>query len=159
MATIIAFRLDDSENDTKNATFPLYLPDGLTLAQYQAVADAFIPLIEAVTDAGIVGIDMTVALSTAAVTQGSPVAGSYNERGGLISFDTTGTRRESVRIPAIKTTIMSGDSFDLAQTDIDALVTALTDGVSDGVGTTSPLTPYGYEWVEAKKAVKSGRKF
>lgn len=138
----INFRLQDSESDTKLATVPLYVPTGFTLAQYQTFADAAAPLIDAVTGSEIVGIDMALALSIVGGLKGAPVAASLNERGGIIGMETAGQFNDSVRIPAILVSIMSGDEFSLADTDIAALTLLLTAG--DGV--VFPRTRDGFVW-------------
>lgn len=124
----INFRLGDSEEDSKQATLPLYVPTGFTLAQYQAFADVAAPLIDAVTGSEIEDIDMTVALALPAGLKGAPLAASLNERGGLIGLDTAGQFNDSVRIPAIRTTIMPGDTFPLTQADVANFIAFLLAG-------------------------------
>lgn len=138
----INFRLQDDESDTKLATVPIYVPTGFTLAQYQSFADVFAPLIDDVTGSEIVSIDMSLALSVVGGLKGAPVAAALNERGGIIGMETAGQFNDSVRIPAILTTIMSGDSFSLADTAVAALILGLTAGDA----TIFPRTRDGFVW-------------
>lgn len=161
MANRVVFQLQDSESDTTTGSHVVYLPDGQTIAEMIIWLNTYIGLLEAVTDSGIVGVvvelDMTDSLT---ITQTTPQGTVYNERGGLITFDTSGTRRESVRIPGIKTSIMPGDEFDVTESSPGGnLADALIAGIDDGGGLVRPLTPYGYTWENARQGKKSGRKF
>jgi len=138
----INFRLQDSESDTKLATLPLYVPTGFTLAQYQTFADVAAPLVDALTGSEVVGIDMALALSIVGGLKGAPVAASLNERGGIIGMENAGQFNDSVRIPAILVSIMSGDEFSLADADVAAFTLMLTAG--DGV--IFPRTRDGFVW-------------
>lgn len=139
----INFRFDDSETDSKNASLPLYVPTGDTLAHYNAFAATAATLLDAASGAKIVGADLTVALDLSSSTiKASPLAGHVNERGGLIGMANAGQWDDSIRIPAIKTSIMSGDSFSLSDPAISAIILLLTAG--DGV--VFPRTRDGFVW-------------
>jgi len=137
----INFRLQDAESDTKRATMPFYVPTGFTLAQYQAFATAAAPVVDAVTGSLITDIDLAVALTVpSSGIKTTPVENSLNERGGLVGMATAGQFDDSVRIPAILWSIMTGDNFSLADTDIAALTLLLT----AGDGTIFPRTRDGF---------------
>ena len=138
----INFRLQDAESDSKLATFPLYVPTGFTLAQYQTFVDAAAPVLDDVTGAEIVSIDTALAMALPAGLKAAPVAASLNERGGIIGMETAGQFNDSVRIPAILNSIMTGDSFSLSDPDIAALTLLLTAG--DGV--VFPRNREGFVW-------------
>jgi len=138
----INFRLQDSESDVKFATVPLYVPTGDTLAHYQDFAEAAAEVIDNVTGAEIVSIDMVLALTLPGGIKTSPVSASLNERGGLLGMETSGQFNDSFRIPAILTTIMSGDEFSVADTAIAALRTFLVAG--DGI--VIPKTRDDFDW-------------
>jgi len=138
----INFRLQDSESDSKLATFPLYVPTGFTLAQYQTFADVAAEVVDNVTGSEIVGIDMTLALTLPGGLKGAPVAASLNERGGIVGMENAGQFNDSVRIPAILVSIMSGDEFSLADTAIAALTLLLTAGNA----VIFPRTRDGFVW-------------
>lgn len=111
--TTIAVRLQDDEQDTRLATIPFHVASGGTLANIQLWTDAMLPLLDLVTGAQIVEASVTVPLSLVGGLKASPASGALNERGGLILFQTNGNHRDSVRIPAILTSIMPGDTFAL----------------------------------------------
>jgi len=138
----INFRLKDGESDLKRATLPLYVPTGHTLAEYQAFATAAAPVIDDTTGSQITDIDLAVALTVPAGLKASPVADTVNERGGLLGMDTAGQFNDSVRIPNILWTIMTGDSFSLADPAIQALTLLLT----AGNGVVFPRNKDGFVW-------------
>lgn len=152
----IVFRLQDAEADTREASVPINVPTGHTIAELQAYADAIAAEIDALTESQIVSASVTVNLTVPGTVKGAPVAGSYNERGGLITFDTTGPRADSVRIPAMSKTIMPGNDFSLADTDVAALITRLTTQTT--AANIQPRTSQDYEFVTARKGSKSLRK-
>jgi len=140
----INFRLQDSETDVKRATLPVYVPNNRTLAEYQSFATGFCAFLDAVTGAKIVGIDMVLALTLVGATiKAVPVAGSLNERGGIVGMDTSGQFNDSFRIPAILPSIMSGDSFSLAAPGIPALINSFVTG--DGI--VIPKNRDGFDWL------------
>jgi len=122
----ITYRLQDDDDDTQGAPFPLHVVTGLTVAQYQAFADVFTPLVDAVTGSKIAAIDLSLSLSIAGTPKSAPVGLSQNERGGLITFATAIPKKYGVRIPAILHSIMGGQSFSLEGGPVGDLVTALT---------------------------------
>lgn len=138
----VNIRLQDAESDTKRATIPFYVPTGFTLAQYQTFADAAAAVVDDVTGSKITDIDLQVALALPSGLKASPVANSLNERGGLVGMATAGQFDDSVRIPAILWSIMTGDSFSLEDPAIEALTLLLTAGDS----VIFPRTRDGFVW-------------
>lgn len=137
------FRFQDSESDVKRANLALYVPTGLTLAQYSAFALTAATVLDATSGSKLASADMKIDLSLVGATiKGAPLAGHINERGGLVGMDTAGQFDDSVRIPGIKNTIMSGDNFSLADPAIAALTLLLTAG--DGV--VFPRNRDGFVW-------------
>lgn len=152
----MAFRLRDEETDTREQTVPVYVPTGLTLVQYQAFADFFAPLLDATTGSQMTAIEINVGLTLPGGLKATPAAGSLNERGGLITFDTTGPRADSLRIPGILNTIMSGDAFSLEDALIAPLINAML--TAHGGSTIRPRTSQDYQFSAARKGSKSFRK-
>lgn len=152
----IVFRLRDAEADTVEDSLPIRVPTGFTLAQYQTYIDAIAPEIDPTTESEIVEINLTLSMTIPAGLKSEPVAGALNERGGLITFDTSGPRADSVRIPAIQRSIMPGSTFSLADSDIGALITRLTTA-STGASI-RPKTAQDYNYVTARKGSKSMHK-
>jgi hypothetical protein len=152
----LAVRITDAETDATAATLPIYLPSGSTLAEVQAYADAVLPEIDAVTGGVISEATITFTLTLPGGLKASAETGILNERGGLISFNTTGPRRDSVRIPAISRSIMAGDSFDVASGAVATLVTRLTTATT--AANIQPRTVQDYQFVSALTGKKSFRK-
>lgn len=138
----INVRLQDDESSPKRATLPLYVPTGFTLAQYQTFYNAAAPLVDDLTGSKIASADLTVALTQPAGLKASPVADTINERGGLIGMETAGQFNDSVLIPNILWSIMSGDEFSLADPAVAAFILLLTAG--DGV--VFPRNRHGFVW-------------
>jgi hypothetical protein len=139
----INYRFQDSETSEKLATLPIYVPTGHTLAEYQAFADAAGSVLDNVSGAKIVAADLVLALSlTNMGIKANAVAGHINERGGLIGMENAGQWNDSIRIPAILNTLMSGDEFNLA----DPLVAAVTLMLTAGNGVVFPRTRDGFVW-------------
>lgn len=152
----INFRVKDSESDTKEATYWVNIPTGHTVAEIQAYANAIAPEVDALTGGKLMSADVTLALTLPGGLKATPVAGILNERGGLITFDTTGVRAQSVRIPAMDTDIMPGDSFSLAENHVAALITRLTTATT--AANIRPVADDGYQFVTAVGAKKSFRR-
>ena len=149
---VVAFRIKDAEADANLATLPIAVPSGLTIPQLQAWVDAVAPEIDELTEGTLEEVSVTISLTLPGGLKASPSTGALNERGGLISFNTTGPRRESVRIPAMSRTIMPGDSFSLSDTDVAALITRLTTATT--AANIRPVTPNNYQYATAVKAEK-----
>lgn len=152
----LVFRFKDSESDTRESSIPVYLPTGFTLAQVQTYSDAIGLELDALTGAQMTTVEITFQLTLPAGVKNAPVAASLNERGGLITFDTSGPRSSSIRIPAMSTTIMPGDSFALTNASVAALITRLTTQTT--AANVRPVTDQGHNWVTARKGAKSFRK-
>lgn len=143
MVHTLNLRFTDSETDSKPGTLPLYLPEGFTLAQYQNFATQAMTTIDAVSGAKITAAEMKLNLTLVGATiKATPLAGHVNERGGIIGMANAGQWDDSIRIPAIKTSIMSGDSFSLA----DPLIAAVTLLLTAGDGVVFPRTRDGFVW-------------
>jgi len=154
----IALRISDSETDTRLATVPFRVPTGKTIAEVQTMVNNFAPLLDALTAGVIEEIEITIPLSVPVALKDTPSEVTYNERGALISFDTTGPYSDSIRIPAIRSTKLPGSELNLADADVTAFAEAYTIGVSDGTLTVRPKTAQDYEYVSAQSGKRSFRR-
>ena len=152
----IVFRYKDAEADTKESSVPVNIPSGATVAQIQTYVDSIGPLIDTLTQSLCTGVSVTLNLTIPAALKDSVVAGALNERGGLITFDTSGPRAASFRIPAIDRTLMPGSEFSLEDNDVANLITALTTATT--AASIRPRTEQDYNYVTARKGSKSLRK-
>jgi len=143
----LVFRLTDAETPSKANSFPVGLPTGMTLAQIQTYANGLAPLLDAATDSVIANAHVEVSLDAAfggATLKSTANSGALNERGGLLSGQTTGVRRESLWIPAVNRAAAPGDGvFDITVDPFDALITYLINAQATFVS----KTPLGYAWV------------
>lgn len=151
---ILSAQIQDSEQDTKTVSVPFYLPNGFTVAQVQTWADNALAKLDAVIGGQLMSAGVTFGLTLPSGAKSSPVAASLNERGGLITFNTSGPRNDSFWIPGILPAIMPGDSFSLSQTDIAALITVLTTTTNS----IRPRTAQDYNYTAARKGSKSIRR-
>lgn len=162
----IVFRLADSETIPKQAPFPVSIPSGQTIATIQAYATIAAKRLDLVTGSKIAKAEVTLDLTLPAYDpdpdstqiKDAAVAGALNERGGLVSFDATGPRNESVWVPAIRTTIMPGAEFSLADADVASLVSMFTGNVTANSVAIRPVTPNNYQFSTALKGKKSLRR-
>jgi len=151
----VAVRIKDAEESTKESTIPLNVPNTFTVAQVQTWLDGILPDIDALTEGQITEAVLSIPLTLVGGLKATPVAGAFNERGGLITFDTSGPRAASVRIPAIDHTVMPGDTFALTG-DVATLVTKLTTQTT--AANIRPVTEQDYQYTAARKGSKSLRK-
>lgn len=145
----INFRVADSEGG-RNATYPHRIASGATLAEIQDEVDAFAELLDNVTAGQIVGVDVEVPMDLPAGLKATPNALSVNERGGLISFSTTGPRADSVWIPAVLPSLAPGEGeFDVTAGAMDLFADKV---IADA------RTVQDYAFLARKKGVRSLRK-
>ena len=152
----LVFRMKDSEQNTSEQSVPVNIPTGFTVAQIQTFVNEVAAELDAASGAQIAGVTVTLNLDLPAGLKNAPDTGILNERGGLITFDTSGPRSASFRIPAIKTTIMPGDSFALNNAAIAAIVNRLTTATT--AANIRPRTEQDYNYTAARKGSKSLRK-
>jgi len=114
----------------------VYVPLGSqTIADLTAWSDAFQEAVDNVTEAEIVGVNITLFPDLAAGLKGAPVAGSDVQEGGLITFDLTDSDyTDAVRIPAFLQSLFAADGQTIPDSGAtNALVDLLigVDGVID----------------------------
>lgn len=162
----IRFRIADDEASPRMSTLAVAIPSGQSIATLQAYSDIAAVRIDRVTGGEImeISVELNLVLPTKAGSPGATeikntrVTNVTNERGGLISFDTSGPRNESVWVPAINPAIMPGDSFSLEDTAVASLIALLTSGVTANAISIRPVTPNDYQYNVAIRGVKSLRR-
>ena len=152
--TQIVLSVKDSEVDSREASVPFFVPAGDTLAHYQSYADAACEALDNVTGSQIMSAQLVLDLTLPGGIKVAPVAASLNERGGLWVMNTSGPYGDSFRVPAILTSIMAGDTFDITAGAANALRTFLIAG--DGVVITK--TRNGFDFVAGVTGKKSFRR-
>lgn len=146
---VITFHAEDAEGG-RQASYPYRVAAGQTRAQLQTVVNTVAPLLDAVTAAKLASVDVLLALDIPAGVKANPNALSMNERGGLITFSTTGPRRDSIWIPAILPSIAPGEGeFALTNAAVAALVADII---------ANARTANDYAFLAAQRASRSVRK-
>lgn len=153
---VINFRLRDSETDAQAQSLPIYIPAGKTRAEINTYIAAIAPEIDALTGARIESVDVTLSFELPGGLKATPESGILNERGGLLTFDTSGPRADSVRIPAIKTALMPADSINTGATAVTNFVTRLTTETT--AADIRPVTAQDYNFTTLRRGKKSFRK-
>lgn len=162
----IVYRLKDSESSPKRSAFAVSIPSGQTLATIQAYSDIAAKRLDLVTgseiDTAEVLLNLTLPDKTSSPAsdeiKDAPIAGILNERGGLISFNTTGPRNESIWVPGMRTTIMPGDDFSLADTAVASLTAMFTGNVTANSVAIRPVSPNDYQFSDPLYGKKSLRR-
>lgn len=155
---VLNFRVKDSEVNNQLSTVPVYLPTETadTIVKIQTYVDEIALEIDAITGGVIESVDVTISLTLPGGLKSTADTGILNERGALLSFDTTGPRSDSVRIPAVKTTLMPGDDVATGDAAITALVTRLTTATT--AAGIRPRTVQDYAFNALRSGKKSFRK-
>lgn len=153
----VSFKIRDIEVDGKRDALIIGLPDGQTLAQIETWCNAMSPLLEGVTGGVIDSVDVNIPLNVN-TARTVPLAGHYNERGGLFTFETAGTAKEGVRVPAMSTTLMPAQTINTADQAVIDFVEAFTVGLSNGTTTVKPIASNDAEFVSLIRGVRSQRK-
>jgi len=106
MVAILSIRGTDAFGNGGVVTY--HLPDGLTIAQYQAFVTSHVPSLDDITGLKLNEASVTLALTMPAV-KATAVASSLSTAGANMSFDAAGTAySHSIRIPAIRDELVSG---------------------------------------------------
>lgn len=159
MPAIISLQATDIESDGRVATIPFYFLNTLALATYQGIVTALAPLVDANIGAQLTGASITLPLTLPGGIKGAPVADHYNERGGNILFATSGPYNDSIRLPAISTTVFGGTSvLNLEETEPAALIGWLTADQTINAETVRAKNRWDYNLLTAIKGTRSFRK-
>ncbi len=96
------------------------IPDTVTLAGLQTITNAYVAVLDAVTDSEIILITLKVDMVISGA-KSAPNEGAENERGGLFSFSQTGVGRSfGVWLPALSDETVLAGKIDPTNTDIIA---------------------------------------
>lgn len=123
---LISFPITDYAGNRKNMV--VHVADGLTVADYESIADQFSVQLDNVT-AGIIS-DAVLRLSLPVNGAVKAVADSNDnaKRGALLNFDTAGRYNYGLWVPAIKNALITGQSIELT-----GAVTTLGNIMVDGL--------------------------
>jgi len=140
MADDVLMSVKGTDFNGSNKTSLIYFPNNATLAAVQAYFTAFAPLYEAISEAKIVGGNVSFPLTVPA-GKANPGAGVRINAGADFSFDTPGRYNYGLWIPAIMVSKLAGNDIIAADNDILAVTNALV----GGLGGTLPTDGYGLD--------------
>lgn len=146
----------DSDNDTEYENTPIYFTDDVTPAEIQTWVNLNLVELDQCTQSYCVKMTLELAMDIPGALKAEPVALTVNERGGLISFTTSGERPDAFRIPNILNAIMPGKEFSVEADPVDDWVVSLTTETT--AANVAPVTPDGFTWETARYGRKSSRK-
>lgn len=124
----------------KTATNTMYVPNGLTLAQYAQGLRASAVILDEVSGSVLDALNYSVDVDISALT-GNGLAGTADvEDIGAFQFRTADNRPVNVNVPGIIDTLSSAgsDALDQTDTDVAAFISMFEDGIAVTGGTITP---------------------
>jgi hypothetical protein len=101
--------------------------NGTTLASITSYAQAYAPIVEAVTEAQVTQLTVTLPIALPGGLKGAPGAGIRSNDGARFSFDTPGRYNFGLWVPAFKIANLADEDVILAN------VVAFTNAISAGL--------------------------
>lgn len=144
--------LDGNGNSSRTI---VHLASTVTLAEAVATGQAIAPVLDALSEAKVTGVDIVYHADLSALTlKADPVADSDNEDGALFIFTDADGRIYRTRVPAIDHTYVLPNSKDLDTTA--SQVTDWTGGITGGFGGgPDPVTKAGTDITTIKSQKQS----
>jgi hypothetical protein len=141
------------DNDGARSTTEVLLPSGTTAAAAVTFAAAIRPLIQALSDAVIVGMNIILGYVENAIPT---IPSSDVENKGVFTFNAANGIKSSISIPSILEAALQTNNRDIdqANTDVDDFVTAMTAGLSGTV----PCNLSASDLVTVRDAYKQNRR-
>jgi len=137
------YTLEVSIVDAKGRTSPsrLFVPTGLTLAQYQTFATAYADAMALVSGGGIRGVSLSLDVDLSGLTQtGKPTLLADVEETAEFILRTAGGLRAFAAIPTYDEnhTAAASDVLDVGDVDVAAFIALLEDGITPVVTLVQP---------------------
>jgi hypothetical protein len=140
MALVKLYTVKLRDEMSHEGTVSLFLPAGATLTDVQTFSDALLPLLDAVIAPTIENVSIQWLLAPPAGLKAVAGATGIIERGANLGFEVANSNyRHTIRIPGISSDFIVGDLLNASDTDVAALITA----ISEGSGTAQPLSEEG----------------
>jgi len=147
----------DSRN--RRRAINVRVPDTIAVADVQGYVQALIPLIEAIVQVAFVEASLEVPIVLPGGARAVPVAQSNGDIGGLFQFATVGQYPESIRLPGILPTLISGDDILVdGQADVVAFRDAIINGLDVGGVQVTPSDRDGFDFTGLLAASYSNRR-
>lgn len=141
------------DNDGARSTCEILVPGATTPANVITFANAVQPLVAALSDAVIVGMNVILGYYENAI----PVIPSSDvENKGVFSFNAANGIRSSIAIPSILESVLQPNNKDINQAD--TAVSAFIDAMTLGAGAVQPVNLSGSDLTSVRDAYKQNRK-
>lgn len=149
-------KLIDGANEPKSLDLPFYTADTNTVADVIAALVAIEALLDKISDSQLVSASLMLSAPLHSGMKTSPVAGSDNEKTGLITYLPSTTRnRYSQVIPAFPSAKFSGNQVNFADADVSNWT-----GQMIGLATALSWSDrYGHALTEVVSGFKTFRKY
>lgn len=137
---LVSFRMVGTNGKPK--VVPVWFLPATTVADALLYAQAFVPVVEDVSDAYVFSAKVEIPLNIAAQSKGAPDGASYTNHGARFLHDTAGRYSHGTWIPAFKPALLAQENVidDLAVTALDAALRVGLGGVAPTDGNGQDLT-------------------
>lgn len=128
----------------KPKVVPVWLPNATTLAACLSYAQAFVPLLEDVSDAYVASANVTFSLDVSGQSNGITSGAEFINYGARLLHDTAGRYAHGTWIPAWKPALLAGNEVivDLKVTALEAALRAGLGGILPTNGHAEDITAY-----------------
>lgn len=133
---LISYQMKGTNGKPK--VVPVWFASTLTLADALAYSQAFVPVVEAVSDAYVAAANVTFSLNIAGQSAGAPSGPQWTHYGARLLHDTTGRYSHGTWIPAFKPAFLADNDVITHLT-----VTALEAALRVGLGGIAPTDGHG----------------
>lgn len=155
MATVDLISVGVKDFKGKTASVVVAIPTGNTLTDITLYAQAMAGILDGITDALIQSITVSLQIPLPGGLKSAHVENEDIGSGANFGFDCVNTNyRETIRVPAILSSIRTGDLVDMT----DPLVTVWTGNIINGVAPVTPSDHYGNDIIAALQAQVTFRK-
>lgn len=134
----LTWTVEDQAGNT--ATVTEFIAQGLTVAQMEEGAIAHAPNLEGILSGIIKGAELCIGVDISGLT-GNVAAGTSDvEEVGEFVFATAQNREVRINLPCMNDTasVVGSDDLDQADTNVDAFITAMVDGITVAGGLLQP---------------------
>jgi hypothetical protein len=149
---LLSFRMQGEVGTPK--VVPIWLGSAVTLADCLSYAQAFVPVLEDVSDAYVVSAAVQFALNISGQSSGATSGPTRTNDGARFSFDTAARYNWGLWIPAFKPALLADQDVDFT----DLAVTALEAAIRVGLGGITPTDGNGNDVLGTSKGKFAYRK-
>jgi hypothetical protein len=135
MADDVLLSVKETDFNGKSKTSLVYFAPATTLASVTTFAQAFAPLVEAVSESQVTALTVSLPIALPGGLKGAPGAGVRINAGGRFSFDTPGRYNFGLWIGAMKAAFVNVDDLRLDETEMLAVTAAISAGLSGVIPT------------------------